>query len=279
MDSEQNATTPQEEQEPACTVADAAEDAGAVGAAEVVATAGTAPKSSSDTASEAATDETQKSTGISRRSFVIGAGTTAVLLGLGATRFLPSTQAVRPPGGQDEDALTSACIRCNRCVEACPQKIIVPSHIEYGLLNMRTPHLEFSKNEPGILDSIAYCDFCANENGGFPRCVKVCPTQALFLESNFDAASIVLGTAEINTDLCMAYRSGKCAFCHDACVQVRGDQNAAIYYSGDDANLLPKVDAQKCNGCGACEAVCVSTQAGSIISGSERAIIVRPVQG
>lgn len=217
--------------------------------------------------------------GVSRRSFVIGAGSTAVMFGLGATRYLASTPAVRPPGGQDENRLVGACIRCNRCVEACPRQVIAPSHVEYGLLGMRTPRLEFSQNTPGVLDSLAYCDFCAETGDGVPRCVEACPAQALFLGSDFNASSAVVGVAELNADLCMAYRSGFCAFCHDACVQVRGEQDAAIFYAGDEANLLPKVNSEKCNGCGACESVCVSSQAGSLMNGSERAIVVRPVQG
>ena len=39
------------------------------------------------------------------------------------------------------------------------------------------------------------------------------------------------------------------------------------------------IDEDKCNGCGACESVCVSLQNGSISAGAtERAIIVRPLE-
>ena len=234
-------------------------------------------KASTSTTDEAAGNSADGK-GISRRTLVIGAGSTAVMFGLGATRFLASTPAVRPPGGQDENRLVSACIRCNRCVEACPHGIIVPSHIEYGLLGVRTPRMSFSENTPGAMDVLAYCDFCAEANGGVPLCVKVCPTEALSPEVIGDTSSVVMGVAEIDTNLCMAYRSGFCAFCHDACVQVRGEDAAAIYYTGSEPNLLPEVDAAKCNGCGACESVCVSVQAGSLMSATDRAIVVKSVQ-
>mgnify|MGYP000788137602 FL=1 len=40
-----------------------------------------------------------------------------------------------------------------------------------------------------------------------------------------------------------------------------------------------EIDENKCNGCGACESVCVSLQNGSISAGAtERAIVVRPLE-
>ena len=43
------------------------------------------------------------------------------------------------------------------------------------------------------------------------------------------------------------------------------------------ANPIPYVIEYKCNGCGACQAVCLSLSSGSIKS-NERAIVVRPIQ-
>ena len=109
---------------------------------------------------------------VSRRALLIGAGSTAALLGLGALRYAGHNPLVRPPGGQDEARLVSACIRCEKCYEACPRGVIVPAHIEDGLLGMRSPALKFDAD---------FCDYCADENGGEPLCVKVCPTEALAL--------------------------------------------------------------------------------------------------
>ncbi|MFQ9677514.1 MAG: 4Fe-4S binding protein, partial [Eggerthella lenta] len=67
---------------------------------------------------------------VSRRALLIGAGSTAALLGLGALRYAGHNPLVRPPGGQDEARLVSACIRCEKCYEACPRGVIVPAHIE-----------------------------------------------------------------------------------------------------------------------------------------------------
>ena len=80
----------------------------------------------------------------------------------------------------------------------------------------------------------------------------------------------VLGVAELNQDLCLAYRLIGCRFCYDAC------EFEAMEL---DENNRPYVIADACNGCGACESVCVSLQNGSISAGAtERAIIVCPLE-
>lgn len=111
---------------------------------------------------------------ISRRSLCVGLGGSVVLFGLGSLRFAGSVPLCRPPGGQEESRLVSACIRCEKCYEVCLRDVIVPAHIEDGFLGMRTPTLDFSEN---------YCNFCTEENDGWPRCVEMCPTGALALET------------------------------------------------------------------------------------------------
>ncbi len=198
---------------------------------------------------------------ISRRSLLVGLGGTAVLCGLGAVRYVAADPLVRPPGGQNDDQLVSACIHCEKCYEVCPRNVIAPAHIENGIVNMRTPVMTYSQN---------WCDWCKEENGGDPLCVKVCPTQALQLPQGATPENTILGIADLDTDLCLAYRLIGCRFCYDAC------EYDAIEL---DENNRPYVIDDKCNGCGACESVCVSMQNGSITAGANRrAIIVEPVK-
>ena len=226
--------------------------------------------------------------GISRRGLCIGVGGIAALGIFGSLRYIGHNPLVHPPGGADESHLISACVRCEKCYEACPRKIIQPSHIEDGLLGMRAPKLNFDSN---------YCDFCGEENGGVPRCVMVCPTNALKLgagEANADGSVIsdedaspaadgsvqkkpliILGKAAIDTNTCMAYRQTGCRKCYDNCPYGAISLNTT---SSELSNPLPVVDTDKCNGCGACESVCISLTAGSIVEGAtERAIKVRPL--
>lgn len=195
---------------------------------------------------------------ISRRSLCLGIGSAVVLFGVGGLRFVGHTPIVRPPGGQDEERLISACIRCQKCLEICPHDIIKPAHIEDGIVGMRTPRLDFSSK---------WCDWCAEANGGSPLCVEVCPTEALKLPDGATRESTILGKAVINEDTCLAYRLTGCRFCFDACPY------QAIELDSDGR---PSVISELCNGCGACESVCVSMQNGSLVEGAtERAIVVR----
>lgn len=200
---------------------------------------------------------------VSRRTLLFGVGGAAALLGLGALKYVGHHPLCRPPGGQDESHVVAACIRCQRCYEACPRKIIVPAHIEDGLLGMRTPALNFDDN---------FCDFCQEENGGSPLCVNVCPTEALKLSAEATAQGTIIGLAVINESQCLAFRDTGCRDCFDACPY------EAIELTDVAQNPLPVVVADRCNGCGACESVCVSLKAGALTSGAtQRAIVVEPL--
>jgi ferredoxin-type protein NapG len=208
-------------------------------------------------------DRTEKGentdTGITRRSLFVGVGAAAVMMGFGGFKFVEQHPIIRPPGVQDEQRLLAACIRCERCYEICPRHVITPAHFEHGVLNMRTPTFDFSAD---------YCDWCAAENDGNPLCVKTCPTRALELPEGATVTNTIIGKAEIDFDSCLAYRVTGCHFCYDAC------PFEAIEL---DEQGRPFVLRDKCNGCGACESVCVSLQNGSLAQNAkERAIIIRP---
>lgn len=199
--------------------------------------------------------------GLDRRTFCLGVGGAAVLLGLGGgLRVAQARSLVRPPGGQDEERLMAMCIRCEKCLTICPHSLITPAHIEDGVLGMRTPRLTFDA---------AYCDWCEQANDGVPLCEQVCPSGALDLASDARRDNVVMGIAEINNEQCLAWRMMSCRFCYDAC------EFEAIVL--DEFNR-PMLAEDQCVGCGACEAVCVSLQNGSISAGAtERAIVVRGV--
>ena len=209
-------------------------------------------------------EKKREGAGMSRRTFALGVGGAGVLLAMGGLKLVPAEAQVRPPGGQDENRLVASCIRCEHCVEACPRGALRPAHIEDGIVSVRTPTTNFNDG---------WCDFCADENDGVPLCVAACPTEALALPADATAENTLLGLAVIDEAQCLAFRDTGCRYCYDACPY------EAIELTGEGANPHVSVLADKCNGCGACEGVCVSLKAGSIVSGAqERAIVVKPIE-
>lgn len=200
--------------------------------------------------------------GSTRREFVVGAAGAAVMVGLGAgVKAFGGNggQTMRPPGGQDEDRFMSRCTRCMRCYEACPQHVVVPASLEEGLLNLRTPSMDFHAG---------WCDFCKDANDGEPLCVASCPTKALDVPAGATHEDVVIGKVLLKRDWCLAYRLTHCRDCYDAC------EFDAIEL---DENKRPHLVLDKCNGCGACEYVCRSMTAGTPVAGAtHRAIIVVP---
>lgn len=198
--------------------------------------------------------------GMTRRAFSMGACGAVALLALGGLTAVPAGARVRPPGGQDEGHLLASCIRCERCVEACPNDALTPAHIEEGILGTRMPVANFD---------VGWCDFCAEATGGRPRCVEFCPTDALRLPQGATAQATIMGKAHIIQEWCLAYgKYNGCRFCYDACPY------EAITL---DEYKRPVVLTEVCNGCGACQNACVSLQEGSIVEGAtSRAIVVAP---
>jgi ferredoxin-type protein NapG len=136
---------------------------------------------------------------------------------------------------------------------------------------MRSPALDFDRGN--------YCDFCYEENGGHPKCLEACPTNALELPAGAtvgnpttkERGDVILGCAEIDESTCLAYRLTGCLACYDAC-----PYGAIGLLNEGTPNPLPYVIEEKCNGCGACQAACLSLQSGSIKS-SRKAIVVEPI--
>jgi len=169
---------------------------------------------------------------LTRRELIVGAmGLAGMFCVGGAGVALAGEQTLlRPPGGQDEATFRKLCLKCDRCRSACPRGCITITTIENGLLNARTPRLDFHKGS---------CDFCG-------ICSAVCPTGAI--AAGFDAETQKVGIAVLDENECLALNGGGCQRCIDACPY------GALEWTGS----APRVVVDACNGCGACENVCPS---------------------
>ena len=176
---------------------------------------------------------------LARRAFILGAAGTAMGLlakKLGAARGQEAP--LRPPGAVEEGIFTGRCTRCGNCVRACPSKIIRPDTGQAGMAGLLAPSIRYGEN---------YClEDCR-------ACTLVCPSGAIQRIHLEQKRRYVIGEALVDGALCLLTLGRKdCDACVRSCpfdaVHVHWDEELYVAY--------PVVAAEKCNGCGACEAVC-----------------------
>jgi ferredoxin-type protein NapF len=131
---------------------------------------------------------------------------------------------LRPPWALAESAFSERCTRCNDCLKACPEGIIISGDGGY-------PTIDFSRGE---------CTFCT-------ECVTACRPQALL---RHEGEAPWAYKASIN-NACLPARGVECRVCGDFCA-VR----AIVFTPRAGGCALPQIDTQRCTGCGACQAPC-----------------------
>ena len=119
------------------------------------------------------------------------------------------------------------CTGCRACIEACPTKIIRADKQRY-------PYIDFRYGE---------CDFCG-------ACAQVCDTEALTEFKAYAAPSTWRWRAQIQ-DQCLTEKAVVCRSCAEIC-----EQGAIRFQLQAGGIAKPKLDADACNGCGACLSIC-----------------------
>lgn len=150
--------------------------------------------------------------------------------------FLPQ----RPPWALNESLFTDQCTRCNKCITACEEEIIVKGDGGF-------PEIDFNRGE---------CTFCED-------CLGVCEPNALFKQvaesSNqhafyFNPAFYFKITID---DSCLAKQKTHCQSCKDVCdpgaITMPWPKNVAT-----GAIQTPEISITDCTSCGACVSTCPS---------------------
>lgn len=159
---------------------------------------------------------------------------------------------LRPPGAGAPEHFAARCVRCGRCLEACPYQAIHAAPLNAGR-EASTPYVNARAQA---------CRLCVE----FP-CAAVCPTGALEVPAERRGAG--MGVAVINEDTCLSFQGMRCEVCYRACPLI--DEAITIDYrprEGDDIHAVfaPQVVSDVCPGCGLCEQRCpVSDPAPAIV--------------
>lgn len=184
-----------------------------------------------------------------RREALVTIGASAAAVGLLAADVgkvkAKSASIVRPPGAQHDDFLAK-CIRCDQCIEGCPENAIFPAAFEGGWDSLWTP----------IMDSLhgGGCDYDCN------LCGQICPSQAILPLTLEEKRKAVIGKAQVYFDTCV-----RCMDCVEYCPYDCFEDVTVEGLRG----VFPKVIPADCVGCGICVVVCPEKE--------EKAIAVFPV--
>ena len=192
-----------------------------------------------------------------RRGFLLGAvaGACAAAGGEqagGGAREARALPAISPPGSDGGTRLRTRCTGCNLCVAKCPTKVLKAATLEYGLTGTMMPVMDFSRR------------FCEKD---CTLCGEVCPTGAIRRLTKEEKSKTKIGHAELVEGwkgLCLAFKDGHpCALCEKHCpyaavkvVEEEVEEKSGEGKASKKKVRLPKVDPDKCVGCGACAHVC-----------------------
>ena len=170
----------------------------------------------------------------------------------GETR--PAALVIRPPGSLEESDFLRRCVKCGECMRVCPTNVLQPALLESGFEGLWTPIL---------VNKIGYCEHHCN------LCGNVCPTGAIRRFSISEKlgkpphkSPLKIGTAFFDRGRCLPWAMNvECIVCEEVCPT----SPKAIWFqveetTGRDGKVRkfkqPRVDAEKCIGCGVCENKC-----------------------
>lgn len=171
---------------------------------------------------------------------------------------------LRPPGALEELAFLTACTRCDKCIEACPQDSL-----------LRAPgSARLAVNTPYIAPRAMPCFLCTD----LP-CIPACPEGALLWpkvtvrgETLEGPRAVRMGTAVLTPELCLTWPTKDreaipCRTCYARCPFP--DEAIRMVPPPEGGVAHPEVDTEICTGCALCVFGCPTP---------EPAIVVEPLR-
>ncbi|MEF9986327.1 MAG: 4Fe-4S dicluster domain-containing protein [Bacteroidales bacterium] len=201
---------------------------------------------------------------VERRNALIAIGT--IVTGITVKKILNTKNAIStgnieketiknlpiaPPGARSIEQLKANCTACNACVAACPNKIIKPSVLEYGLSGFMLPTIKYNNK------------FCAYDCN---KCTQVCPNGALEPLTLKQKQVTQIGRAKYIAKNCIVFVDNTdCGACDEHCptkaiVMTEVKNKPGLYF--------PKLNRNICIGCGACEYICPASPKAIVIEGN-----------
>jgi len=194
---------------------------------------------------------------LTRRDFLQQTGAAGLFTVLPVFRQEP---VVRPPGATRD--FLARCIRCGKCMEACPFDSIRFLGVSAGAL-VHTPYIDPLKT-PCYLCQKRGPDGKDKPLSKFLRCGEACPTGALVKIVNDKEVlgkvpeQYKMGTSVLNRKICLAWQYDSCGECYYNCLlkdkALRDRPPGEFLESG--TGVKPYVDPDYCIGCGMCNYVC-----------------------
>jgi formate hydrogenlyase subunit 6/NADH:ubiquinone oxidoreductase subunit I len=188
----------------------------------------------------------------------IGAGLVALPLVRSSFGFTKNAndRIIRPPGSLEEPEFLARCIRCGQCMKVCPTNAIQPTLFESGIEGMWTPTLVMRAG---------YCEYeCV-------LCSQVCPTGAIWKITEAEklvkapgakGKPIKIGTAFYDQGRCLPWAMATpCIVCEEFCpTSPKAIWVVQEQVTKPDGTVItvqrPRVNVDRCVGCGICENVC-----------------------
>ncbi|MBN2465918.1 4Fe-4S binding protein [candidate division WOR-3 bacterium] len=170
----------------------------------------------------------------------LGSGLVAAPLARSVVHARLQGRLLRPPGSIPEPDFLNACIRCGRCMKACPTNGLQPAILESGFDGLWTPRL---------VPRVGACEKNCN------LCGQVCPTGAIRNLPLEEKTYARIGTAVVDRSRCLAWEQDRaCLVCDEACPYNAIDSRNETLLGTTLGR--PFVNEAACVGCGLCESRC-----------------------